>query len=254
MADNSLLNNALSLQSRHWRLKTGSNWDYHRFECLDQRALGRSIDVNHIPAGSLALKSFLASFMLSRTQQTNCIETQFLHSIDLISLTSSSLVTVWSLICSYSDLIQKMGLWIFQILGRSAWTETGPSQGLDIYSTETFKRQTGFESVTSVLERPRHVCDLDLAIGPLITEHLWIKFKVISGWCDATQFRNLSVIPSRSFSYSTIATGCGRTVQDYRFCSLQGQEISLFSIASRPALGPTQSPIQWAQGALYPGG
>jgi hypothetical protein len=34
------------------------------------------------------------------------------------------------------------------------------------------------------------------------------------------------------------------------FNSWQGQEIRLFSIASRPALGPTQTPIQWAPGVL----
>jgi hypothetical protein len=30
--------------------------------------------------------------------------------------------------------------------------------------------------------------------------------------------------------------------------------IFLFPTASRPALGPTQSPIQWVSGALFPGG
>jgi hypothetical protein len=35
-----------------------------------------------------------------------------------------------------------------------------------------------------------------------------------------------------------------------RFESWQGQEIFPFSIASRPALGPAQSPIQWVPGAL----
>jgi hypothetical protein len=31
------------------------------------------------------------------------------------------------------------------------------------------------------------------------------------------------------------------------------QNISLYSTASRPALGATQSPIQWVQGAISPG-
>jgi hypothetical protein len=34
------------------------------------------------------------------------------------------------------------------------------------------------------------------------------------------------------------------------FDSRQGQEIFLFSTASRPALGPTQPPTQWVAGAL----
>jgi hypothetical protein len=32
-----------------------------------------------------------------------------------------------------------------------------------------------------------------------------------------------------------------------------GKEMFLFPIASRPGLGPTQAPIQWAPGALSPG-
>jgi hypothetical protein len=33
---------------------------------------------------------------------------------------------------------------------------------------------------------------------------------------------------------------------------LAGQEIFLYSTASTPALGPTESPIQWVPGALSP--
>jgi hypothetical protein len=43
-----------------------------------------------------------------------------------------------------------------------------------------------------------------------------------------------------------IATG-------YRFDSQQGKDIFLYSTASRPALRPTQLPIQWVLGALSPG-
>jgi hypothetical protein len=37
------------------------------------------------------------------------------------------------------------------------------------------------------------------------------------------------------------------------FNSRQGQEIFLYSTASRLALGPTQLPNQWVPGALFPG-
>jgi hypothetical protein len=37
------------------------------------------------------------------------------------------------------------------------------------------------------------------------------------------------------------------------FDSRQGQEIFLFSIASRPALGPNQLLIQWVSGGCSPG-
>jgi hypothetical protein len=49
----------------------------------------------------------------------------------------------------------------------------------------------------------------------------------------------------------SIATGCGlgRPGIDFR----QGQEIFVYSTASRPALRPSQSPIQWVPGALSPG-
>jgi hypothetical protein len=38
------------------------------------------------------------------------------------------------------------------------------------------------------------------------------------------------------------------------FDSREGKEISLLSTASRPALGPTQSPIQWVRGGSFPRG
>jgi hypothetical protein len=41
----------------------------------------------------------------------------------------------------------------------------------------------------------------------------------------------------------------GWPVFDFR----QGQEVYLFFTASKPALGPTQPPIEWVQGGSYPG-
>jgi hypothetical protein len=51
--------------------------------------------------------------------------------------------------------------------------------------------------------------------------------------------------------YSGIPLGYG--LDDRGFESRQGLGIVLFSTASRPALGPTQPPIQWVPGALSMG-
>jgi hypothetical protein len=50
--------------------------------------------------------------------------------------------------------------------------------------------------------------------------------------------------------YSDQVTGW--PTDEARFSSRQGQEIFLFSITSRPALGPTQAPVRWVPGALSP--
>jgi hypothetical protein len=42
----------------------------------------------------------------------------------------------------------------------------------------------------------------------------------------------------------------GYRLDDQEFESRQGLAISLFTTGSKPALGPTESPIQWVQGAL----
>jgi hypothetical protein len=49
-----------------------------------------------------------------------------------------------------------------------------------------------------------------------------------------------------------IAQSVQRRAARPRFDSRQGQDISLNSTESRPALGPTQPPIQWVRGALSP--
>jgi hypothetical protein len=45
----------------------------------------------------------------------------------------------------------------------------------------------------------------------------------------------------------------GWIIEESGFDIRQGQEISFSAVTSRPALGPTQAPIQWVQGALSPG-
>jgi hypothetical protein len=55
----------------------------------------------------------------------------------------------------------------------------------------------------------------------------------------------------RGISVGT-ATATGWSVGSLGFDSRQGQKIFPFSAASRPALGPTQPPIQWATGTFCP--
>jgi hypothetical protein len=50
-----------------------------------------------------------------------------------------------------------------------------------------------------------------------------------------------------------IATGYGLDDRGVRVRVPVGVKNFLFSTASRPALGPTQPPIQWVPGALSPG-
>jgi hypothetical protein len=49
-----------------------------------------------------------------------------------------------------------------------------------------------------------------------------------------------------------IALGYGLTIGVLRFDSRRGLGVILFTAASRTALGPTQTPIQWVPRALSP--
>jgi hypothetical protein len=51
----------------------------------------------------------------------------------------------------------------------------------------------------------------------------------------------------------TSSTALGYKLEDRRFESRQGLGIFLFTTATRPALGPTQPPVQWLPGALSVG-
>jgi hypothetical protein len=44
----------------------------------------------------------------------------------------------------------------------------------------------------------------------------------------------------------------GWTTEVTEFNSGKGKEIFLFSVTSRPTLGPTQLPIQWVPGIVFP--
>jgi hypothetical protein len=81
------------------------------------------------------------------------------------------------------------------------------------------------------------------------------KLKADHSFTSSSEFNNVSFIfipsnPSRAWvaqSLKRLATGWGSGF-DYR----QGMRIFLFSTASRPALGPTQPPIQCVPEAVSP--
>jgi hypothetical protein len=61
----------------------------------------------------------------------------------------------------------------------------------------------------------------------------------------------LSVSSAKWSRYSNWGTGW--TAEEPGFDSRQGEEIFLFSVTSRSALGPAQARIQWVSGAVSPG-
>jgi hypothetical protein len=63
---------------------------------------------------------------------------------------------------------------------------------------------------------------------------------------------DLKVVMSRGSAVG-IATGYGLDDREVRFRVSVESRIGNFSIPLRPALGPTQPPIQWVLGALSPG-
>jgi hypothetical protein len=52
---------------------------------------------------------------------------------------------------------------------------------------------------------------------------------------------------------SSVGIELGYWLDDWGFESRQGLGIFLFTTGSRPALGPSQLPIQWVRGALSMG-
>jgi hypothetical protein len=74
--------------------------------------------------------------------------------------------------------------------------------------------------------------------------------------CGGQHFLGVSVLRTRYLVYKNYAIWTPfylclrRSLNDRRFESRNGLGIFLFTTASRPALGPTQPPIQWVPGSV----
>jgi hypothetical protein len=87
-----------------------------------------------------------------------------------------------------------------------------------------------------------------LFISKSIADSDYPKFTRITD-CAVTQ--TVSAMRSRSW-YNSVGTATGYGL-DGRGLNTGRDNVFLFSAASRPALGPTQPPIQWVPRALSPG-
>jgi hypothetical protein len=68
-----------------------------------------------------------------------------------------------------------------------------------------------------------------------------------------SQFNGNSVLSQAEVAQAVKCLTTGRTIGRSRFNPRQSQRIFPLAPVSRPALGPTQPPVQWVSGVLSPG-